>query len=217
MRDVYDFAKYFIKNNVDSFPNTFDGNMKLQKMLVFANLISISEYNELLFDEQILAFENGCVVEKIRLRYKNDYISFKDDSDRYEPDFSEKEYDILRLTTEIFGKASARELSDINHTFAFWKDAYVKGTDSNGYHDKNNSIVNILFDSEDIKKVHEIVSAYKEVMENVSAKELINGVTFYYDDLILTDQIINELEKFSLTADDDTYSVYVDSGKLVIY
>ena len=28
MRDVYDFAKFFIKNGADSSPNTYDGNMK---------------------------------------------------------------------------------------------------------------------------------------------------------------------------------------------
>lgn len=29
MRDVYDFAKYFIKNGADFAQNTYDGNMKL--------------------------------------------------------------------------------------------------------------------------------------------------------------------------------------------
>ena len=33
MRDVYDFARFFIKNGADSKPNTYDGNMKLQKLL----------------------------------------------------------------------------------------------------------------------------------------------------------------------------------------
>ena len=45
-----------------------------------------------------------------------------------------------------------------------------------------------------------------------------NGVTFYlYGDLKLTDEIRNQLESFSLLADDDAYSVYVDNGRLVIY
>ena len=46
MRDVFDFAKFFIKNGADSMPNTYDGNMKLQKLLVFADLINIAEYGE---------------------------------------------------------------------------------------------------------------------------------------------------------------------------
>ena len=91
MRDVYDLAKYFIKNDVDSMPNTFDGNMKLQKLLVLAELANIAEYGEHFFDEQILAFKNGCVIEKVRLRYKNDYFGLNRDCEAFHPDFSEAE------------------------------------------------------------------------------------------------------------------------------
>lgn len=76
MRDVYDFAKFFIKNGADSSPNTYDGNMKLQKLLVFADLANIAEYGEPLFGDQVLAFKNGCVVEKVRLRYKMIMLHF---------------------------------------------------------------------------------------------------------------------------------------------
>lgn len=217
MKDVYDYAKYFIKNGADTMPNTYDGNMKLQKLLVLADLANIAEYGEPLFSEQVLAFKNGCVVEKVRLRYKNDYFGFKLDSDVFQPDFSEKEYSILNLIMEIFGKASAKELSEINHTFDFWKLAFDNGTDSNGYHDKARSVVNMLSQTEDIKRMREIISAYREVSDNVTASEIINGVTFYYDGFILTDEMIEQLEGFSLSAEDDAYSVYVDNGRLVIY
>lgn len=217
MKDVYEYAKFFIKNGADSIPNTYDGNMKLQKLLVLADLASIAEYGEPLFDEQVLAFKNGCVVEKVRLRYKNDYIGFKNDSESFQPDFSEREYIVLNLIMEIFGKASARELSEINHTFDFWKLAFDNGTDSNGYHDKARSVVNMLSQTEDIKRMREIISAYREVSDNVTASEIINGVTFYYDGFILTDEMIEQLEGFSLSAEDDAYSVYVDNGRLVIY
>ena len=59
MKDVYDYAKYFIKNGADTMPNTYDGNMKLQKLLVLADLANIAEYGEPLFSEQVLAFKNG--------------------------------------------------------------------------------------------------------------------------------------------------------------
>ncbi len=217
MRDVYDFAKFFIKNGADSMPNTYDGNMKLQKLLVLADLANIAEFGEPLFDDQVLAFKNGCVVEKIRLRYKNDYIGFKRDSDVYQPDFSEKEYEILKLIIDIFGNATARELSEINHTFDFWKVAFQNGTDNSGYHNKNLSVVDMMSQTEDINRMKEIISAYKEAANDVAASEIINGVTFYYDGLVLTDEIIDQLENFSLSAEDDIYSVYLDNGRLVIY
>lgn len=217
MRDVYDFAKFFIKNGADSMPNTYDGNMKLQKLLVFADLANIAEYGEPLFSDNVLAFKNGCVVEKVRLRYKNDYDALKRDSDVYQPDFSEREYMVLNLIMEIFGRASARELSDINHTFDFWKVAFDNGTDSNGYHDKELSVVDMMAQDEDINRMREIIYAYREASNDTTASEIINGVTFYYDGFTLTEDMIEQLENFSLSADDDTYSVYVDNGKLVIY
>ena len=217
MRDVYDFAKFFMKNGADSKPNTYDGNMKLQKLLVLADLASIAEYGEPLFNDQVLAFKNGCVVEKIRLRYKNDYPAFKHDSDLYQPNFSEREYAVLRLVMEIFGRASAKELSDINHTFDFWKLAFDSGTTSTGYHSKQMSVVDMMSQHADIKKMREILSAYKDTANDTAASETINGVTFYFDGFALTDDMIDQLESFSLSADDDTYSVYLDNGKLVIY
>ena len=217
MRDVYDYAKYFIKNGADSTPNTYDGNMKLQKLLVLADLANIAEYGEVLFNEEVLAFKNGCVVEKIRLRYKNDYQGFKKDSDSFEPDFTENEYEILGLVLAIFGSASARELSEINHTFNFWKQAYQRGTDDNGFHNKFNSVVDMVNQTADVQKMKEILDAYKESAKEVTAKEIINGITYYYDGFELTDAIIEQLESFSLTADDDVYSMYMDDGKLVIY
>ena len=217
MRDVYDFAKFFIKNGADSMPNTYDGNMKLQKLLVLADLAYIAEYDEPLFEDQVLAFKNGCVVEKIRLRYKNDYAGFKRDSDAFQPDFSEKEYTILNLIMEIFGNASAKELSEINHTFNFWKVAFENGTDVNGYHNKNRSVVNMAIQANDIARMREIISAYRESSNDMMASEIINGITFYYDGFALTDDIMEQLENFSLSADDDTYSVYLDHERLVIY
>jgi uncharacterized phage-associated protein len=217
MRDVYDYAKYFIKNGADSTPNTYDGNMKLQKLLVLADLANIAEYGQVLFNDEVLAFKNGCVVEKIRLRYKNDYQRFKKDSDSFEPDFTENEYEILGLVLAIFGSASARELSEINHTFNFWKQAYQRGTDANGFHNKFNSVVDMVNQTADVQKMKEILDAYKESAKEVTAKEIINGITYYYDGFELTDAIIEQLESFSLTADDDVYSMYMDDGKLVIY
>lgn len=217
MRDVYDFAKFFIKNGADSRPNTYDGNMKLQKLLVLADLANIAEYGEPLFNDQVLAFKNGCVVEKVRLRYKNDYLAFKRDSDAYQPDFTESEYTVLNLVMEIFGRASAKELSEINHTFKFWKLAFDNGTCSTGYHDKEQSVVDMMSQTEDVNRMREIISAYREAVNDTSACEIINGVTFFYDGFALTDDMIDQLESFSLSADDDAYSVYLDDGRLVIY
>lgn len=206
-----------MKNDANSMVNTYDGNMKLQKLLVFANLANIAENGELLYQEEILAFQNGCVVEKVRLRYRNDYASLKRDSEKFEPDFTEREYKILNIVLNVFGNCSARELSEINHAFDFWKIAFDNGTNCNGYHNKERSIVNIMSCESDINRMKEIIAAYNDISSDVTASEIINGITFYYDNITLTDEIIEQLEIFSLSAEDDSYSVYEDCGRLVIY
>ena len=77
-------------------PNTYDGNMKLQKLLVLADMAHLAQYGQPLFKDDVLALENGLVVEKVRLRYRNDYSGFKADSEKFDPDFSEEEYETLK-------------------------------------------------------------------------------------------------------------------------
>lgn len=217
MRDVYEFAKFFIKNGADSMPNTYDGNMKLQKMLVLADMAHLAQCQQPLFGDDILAFENGLVVEKVRLRYRNDYFGFKADSERFNPDFSKEEYETLKAVIGVYGHLSAKELSDLNHSFSSWKQAYKNGTEVSGYHDKEKSIVNFNAFPEDIESVGRAVKAYMETEKTAPRYEMVNGVRFYFDDMTMTDDLIAELEKFSKVCDDDAYSICMDDGRLVIY
>lgn len=217
MRDVYDFAKFFIKNGADSTPNTYDGNMKLQKMLVLANMAHLAMRHQPLFEDDILAFENGMVVEKVRLRYRNDYSGLKKDSEKFNPDFNEDEYETLKAIIGIYGSLSAKELSNLNHSFQSWIQAYRNGTSGNGYHIKEKSVVNFSAFPEDIEAVGRAVRAYKETKKNTPKYEVINGVTFYYENMEMTEELITELESFSEVCEDEAYSICVDDGRLVIY
>ena len=157
MKDVYDVAKYFIKNDADSFPNTYEGNMKLQSFLVFANMINVAEYGELLFDD-VLALKDDCFVEKIRLSYE---------SDKFEQDFSDSEYTVLNMVMSIFKSASAKELSEITHALKFWKEPDCPYKSKSIIHD------------EDIDRMKEIVHAYQESSNDVMTREIINGISFW--------------------------------------
>ena len=210
MRDVYDFAKFFIKSGADSMPNTYAGNMKLQKMLVLADMAHLARCQQPLFGDDILAFENGLVVEKVRLRYRNDYSGFKADSERFNPDFSEEEYETLNAVIGVYGHLTARELSDLNHSFKSWRQAYKSGTADNGYHDKRKSVVNFEVFPEDVEAVGRAVKAYRETQRAAPRYEVVNGVT-------ITDEVIAELEKFSQMCEDDAYSICRDDGRLVIF
>lgn len=103
---------------------------------------------------------------------------------------SEREYEVLELVRDIFGSASTKELS---------------------------SIVDILSQHADVERMQEIISAYRETTSDTAKCEMMNGVTFYYAGFALTDDMMDRLAIFSLSAEEDTYSVYVDNGRLVIY
>ena len=217
MSHAIDIAKFFIKRGLDTCRNTYDGNMKLQKLLFFANLISLSETGEKLFSEPIRAFSNGCVVENVRLRYKNDYVNFYSDSIAFEPDFTQSEYDILNLTTNIFGQLSARELSELNHSFSFWKTAYQRSQQSDGFKDKDLAIIQEAEMLAEVDKIKSVIKTYQANCVENSCREVINGKTFFYSPgFEMTDAIIEQLEDFSRFADEDAYSVYLENGSLVI-
>ena len=219
MSDVFDYAKYFIKLNLDTNRDTFDGNMKLQKLLVFADLLSLAERNERLFDNDILAFEYGCVIEDVRHRYKNDCYGLVSDSKSFKPNFSQEEQKILDLTVELFGKLSARELSDINHAFLFWYTAYKNSIEASGYKNKSKAVISIDAMRDELDKVKEMIAAYRDTQNDNQSKEIINDVIFYFspESLTLTEEVLARLYQFSLEADDKAYSIYLDNGRLVIY
>ena len=219
LSDVYDYAMYFLKHGHGTDRNTFDGNMKLQKLLVFANMVSLAERDTPLFNDEILAFEQGCVIEKVRLRHQNDFNGFMADSRGFCPEFSQEEYDILNLTISLFANLSARELSDLNHAFAFWKEAYANSQNQDGFKDKRKAVVSLDAMRSEIGRFKAAILAYRETSVEANAKEVINGITFYYDpkELVLIDDILSDLYKFSLVAKEKVYSVYTDNGSLVIY
>ena len=219
MADVFDYAKYFMSQNVGANCDNFDGNMKLQKLLVFANLVSLAERDVPLFDEKILAFNQGCVIDKVRLRYSNDFNAFVEESRKFNPKFSQEEQSALDITLELFGRLSARELSEINHAFNFWYTAYQNSLEEGGYKDKGKAEVSVDSMRTEIDRFKSAIFALRETQSDKQEKETINGINFYYslDDIKLTDDIIEKLYNFSLSATDRAYYIYLDNESLVIY
>jgi Uncharacterized phage-associated protein len=215
----FDYAKYFIKRGMDTNHNTYDGNMKLQKMLVFANMIHLANTGGPLFDDPIRAFANGCVIESVRLRYKNDYYALYEDSMKFEPQFEQDEYDALNTAIDIFGSLSAQELSELNHSFTFWKNAFKNSVGRDGYKDKNLSIVSLENMLAECNKVKSVVEAYRSTRGERCFSETVNGVKFYYDpsELSMTEDVLETLEDFSRKAEEDSYSIYLENGSMVIY
>ena len=216
MNTAMDYAKFFLKQEEPSIANTIDGNMKLQKLLSFADMISFAKYGKPLFKDDVLAFENGYVVESVRQRYLHDYDGFKVDSERFNPNFTAEEYKVLNDTLGIFGKLPAKELSKLSHEFLSWKKAFENGT-RNDFHYKENSKVDFSLAEDDIARIKSALDAYENERNTPYRKEVINGSTFYIPFDCVSDDLMEKLEEFSKDCPEDSYTVAYDDGTLVVY
>ncbi|MDR1639690.1 MAG: hypothetical protein LBT59_08355 [Clostridiales bacterium] len=214
-----DHAKYFLKNVPDTRNNTFDGNMKLHKLLLFANLIHMAEQGVPLFDDPIYAFAQGCEVEGVRQRLRFDHCSFIDDCNSNPATYSQSESHTLSLACEIFGDASARELSDINRDFEFWQTAYKASETQEGYRDKEKSIVTTESMLNECDRIGRLVITSEQAKDLDDLVEVVNDIEFCYDrdKISITDELLDRLYKFSLTAEDESYSISYFGDRLVIY
>ncbi|NME45136.1 SocA family protein [Faecalicoccus pleomorphus] len=149
-------------------------------------------------------------------KYRDEFYTLQNESKSFQLNFTDQEYKVLNLVINLFGSLSANDLSELNHTFRFWKEAYQNGLCSNGYHDKAQSKLDMSQFKDDIEKMAEILKAYKLSHEDSSKMIQINNVIFYYD-FEIKDEIKNRLQEFSLSVKEGVYTVYFDDGKMVIY
>lgn len=217
MPSALDFAKAFMKRELDTEPNTYGGNLKLQKLLFFADFISVAENGKPLFLEPIRAFNNGCVVEEVRLRYKNDYQNLYMESKTAVPNVSEREYEVINLTAELFGKLSATELSKLSHSFSFWNKALERSKQADGFKDKKQAIIPVEDMLTESGRMRDAIATFRANTGERKFEKTLNNVTFYYSsDVSITNEVLKRLELFSRAADEKVYSVYMEGSDLVI-
>lgn len=215
MLKAIDVAKWFIKENCDTPPNSFDGNMKLQKMLYFAQLIHLTREGEPLFEDEIYAFENGSVVEDVRLEYKHNYLGLNKEARSCNKPFASSELTTMKTTKEIFCTLTARKLSDYNHLQYGWEEAYHRSLNlETGFKDKEKSVISIdTIRAKDLSSIKKVLEAHALSSQKHYECEIVNGVRFFYDpqEMAISDDISAQLEKACLDGcGDDAYSISLD-------
>ncbi|WWU65231.1 Panacea domain-containing protein [Clostridium baratii] len=224
MRHARDIAGWFIRNGYNP-TNNRDGNLKLNKILYFAQLISLIKRDKALFEEELYAFKNGVVVESIRTEYSKGYHNFINLVQKTECNFTSSELDILELTKSIFLDVSPEELSDLTHEHKSWSIHYKKSKDeAYGGYDYNKESAKINIEDYfgkfkcDLDLVREIIEA-KECKEDVSEEVIsINGVQYYYNpkEVTINNYILKKLKEFPAT--EDAYTFYIDESQgLIIF
>jgi uncharacterized phage-associated protein len=128
---VLDVANYFLaKYDPDSGDEI--SNLKVQKLVYYAQGFHLALTGEPLFEESIEAWRHGPVVPTL-------YHALKEHGDKHIPasakvDFgsilSSDQRELLDEVYETYGQFSAWKLRSMTHNEAPWKDADARGTNA---------------------------------------------------------------------------------------
>lgn len=158
-------AKWFMHEKLDNPSNSRDGNMKLQKLLFFSQLIYMCQNNgNTMYEDEFNAFEYGMVLETVRLEYQNDFNTLHQES-KLDITLPEDVMRALILTKKIFGKCSANELSDMSHQFKSWNKYFSKSLNNTCSYNKSKSKVPYNELKEELYKIQKVLSAYEATLE----------------------------------------------------
>ena len=123
MAKAIDIAKYFVSLS-DSEAGDTISNLKVQKLLYYAQGFSLVILDKPLFDEEILAWNHGPVVASVYhelKRFGSSEISFEDCS----VELDEADKQLLNDVYEVYGQFSAWKLKDMTHNEAPWIETTV--------------------------------------------------------------------------------------------
>ncbi|MCS3839524.1 putative phage-associated protein [Pseudomonas sp. JAI111] len=127
MASSIDAAKFFLAQaNEDA--GDLVSNLKLQKLVYYAQGFHLAVFDRPLFDEQIEAWTHGPVVPSVYHHYKqhgSGSIPFPTDFDANV--FSVQQMDLLNEVQQIYGQYSAWRLRELTHEEAPWKNNFKPG------------------------------------------------------------------------------------------
>jgi uncharacterized phage-associated protein len=120
MATALDVSRYFLCL-VDPDAGDLISNLKLQKLVYYSQGFHLAMYGKVLFDEDILAWEHGPVVESLYHIYK-DYGAnaiplpegFNDSV------LTDTEKSLLKEVYEVYGQFSAWKLRNMTHSERPW-------------------------------------------------------------------------------------------------
>lgn len=125
MLSCHDVAKYFLAQT-DEDAGDLISNLKLQKLLYYAQGFHLALYDEPLFSEPIEAWTYGPVVPEIFHEYKSfgsDAIPIPENIDFSK--FDEQTVELLDEVYSVYGQFSAWKLRNMTYNEEPWKDAQV--------------------------------------------------------------------------------------------
>jgi uncharacterized phage-associated protein len=119
-----DVAKYFLTKTDEDAGDSIS-NLKLQKLLYYAQGFCLALHNQPLFDEPIFAWRHGPAIRRIYADYA-DYgsgpipIPSGFDPTKLDPEVS----DLLDEVYTVYGQFSAWRLREMTHSEPPWRDTW---------------------------------------------------------------------------------------------
>lgn len=97
-------------------------NLKLQKLLYYTQGVSLALNNEPIFEEDIVAWEYGPVVESVYHNFKHNGSGVIYPHEEFDSSiFSKEELDVIKEVYEVYGQFSALKLMNMTHEERPWK------------------------------------------------------------------------------------------------
>ncbi|WP_286915685.1 MULTISPECIES: Panacea domain-containing protein [Pseudomonas] len=128
MHSCFDVAKYFLAQSSEDAGDLIS-NLKLQKLVYYAQGFSLALNGRPLFNEQIEAWLHGPVVPELYHQYKACGSGHIPHPDAFDLDtFSVEERELLDEVYEFYGQYSAWRLRQLTHDETPWRESYREGS-----------------------------------------------------------------------------------------
>ena len=124
MYSVLDIAKWFLNINraqMNFEDSEYITNLKLQKLLYYAQGYYLARKNDPLFKEDFIAWEHGPVIRKVYDEYKKNGAKGIEYNEDFNISIDRETEIILNEVYEKFGQFSAWKLRDMTHQEMPWR------------------------------------------------------------------------------------------------
>lgn len=124
MYSALDIAKWFLNINraqMNFEDSEYITNLKLQKLLYYAQGYYLARKNDPLFKEDFIAWEHGPVIRKVYDEYKKNGAKGIEYNEDFNISIDKETEIILNEVYEKFGQFSAWKLRDMTHQEMPWK------------------------------------------------------------------------------------------------
>jgi uncharacterized phage-associated protein len=127
MPSSIDVAKFFLAQSNEE-AGDLVSNLKVQKLVYYAQGFHLAVYDRPLFDDQIEAWTHGPVVPSVYHHYKHHGAGSIPVPTDFDPAiFQPEQIELLNEVQQIYGQYSAWRLREMTHEEAPWKNNFRAG------------------------------------------------------------------------------------------